>query len=70
VTRIGLPKRASYNPANAGVNIAPKTLTCFSARLGLLPLVGQNGFITEAQQRRSCIIEHCALVQAAHVGLI
>jgi hypothetical protein len=38
VTWIGLPKYASYDPTNAGVNIASNTLACFSARLGLLPL--------------------------------
>ena len=37
VTWIGLPKYASYDPTNAGVNIASNTLACFSARLGLLP---------------------------------
>jgi hypothetical protein len=42
VTRIGLPKRASYNPTNAGVNIASNTLTCFSAHLGLLPQAGMD----------------------------
>jgi hypothetical protein len=39
VTWIGLPKYASYDPTDAGVNIASNTLACFSARLGLLPLV-------------------------------
>src|SRR3954470_5749289 len=39
VTRIGLPKRTSYDPTDAGVNIASNTLTCFSARLGLLPQI-------------------------------
>jgi hypothetical protein len=33
-------------------------------------LAGQNGFIAEARQRRSRIIERRALVQAAHIGLI
>jgi len=32
-------KRASYGPTSTGVNIASNTLTCFSARLGLLPPV-------------------------------
>ena len=37
-----MPKRASYNPTNAGVHIASNTLTCFSARLGLLPLLSDQ----------------------------
>jgi hypothetical protein len=39
VIRTGWPKRASYDPTDAGVNIASNTLACFSARLGLLPPV-------------------------------
>ena len=35
--RIGLLKRASYGPTSTGGDIASNTLTCFSARLGLLP---------------------------------
>jgi hypothetical protein len=33
-------------------------------------LAEQKGFIAEARQRRSRIIERCALVQAAHIGWI
>jgi hypothetical protein len=48
-----LPKRASYDPTDAGVNIASNTLACFSARLGLLPQhVGHTPVGAEAVDQR------------------
>ena len=55
MTQTDLPKRASYGPTSTGVNIASNTLTCFSARLGLLPHVGRrlgldHGVLKPAEQ--------------------
>jgi hypothetical protein len=51
VTRTGLPKRASYDPTDAGVDIASNTLACFSARLGLLP---------QLSDRQATVLGHIA----------
>jgi hypothetical protein len=61
VTRIGLPKRASYNPTNAGVNIASNTLTCFSARLGLLPRLRRCRYLGQAKTHLQHLFTAAAL---------
>jgi hypothetical protein len=49
--------RKAYNPTNAGVNIASNTLTCFSARLGLLPRTGRMAWQRDSGYNERARIE-------------